>query len=102
MLSGVKRVITSKEFRGGELTSFMGGCEIDLRDADMKGNEAQINVNILMGGIEIRVPMGWTVSVEATPIMGGVEDKTYLPKEGFSKRLVITGSIIMGGVEIKN
>lgn len=102
MLSGVKRIITSKEFRGGELSAMMGGCEIDLRDAEMKGNEAVIDVNVIMGGIEMRVPMGWTVSVEATPIMGGVEDKTYPPKDGPTKRLVLTGTIIMGGVEIKN
>jgi predicted membrane protein len=102
MMSGVKRIITSKDFRGGELSALMGGCEIDLRDAEMRGNEAVIDVNIIMGGIELRVPMGWTVSVEATPIMGGVEDKTYPPKEGTSRKLVLTGTIIMGGVEIKN
>lgn len=102
MLSGIKRNITSKEFQGGEISAFMGGCEIDLRESEMKGNEAIVDVNIIMGGVEMRVPMGWTVSVEATPIMGGVEDKTYPPKEGQSKRLVITGNIVMGGVEIKN
>jgi predicted membrane protein len=102
MMSGVKRIITSKEFRGGELSAVMGGCEIDLREADISGTEAVIDVNIVMGGLEIRVPMGWTISVEASPIMGGVEDKTYPPKEGVSKRLIITGTIIMGGIEIKN
>lgn len=102
MLSGVKRIITSKEFRGGELSAMMGGCEIDLREAEMKGNEAVIDVNVIMGGIEMRVPMGWTVSVEATPIMGGVEDQSYPPKDGVSKKLILTGTIIMGGVEIKN
>jgi predicted membrane protein len=102
MMSGVKRIITSKEFRGGELSALMGGCEIDLREAEMKGNEAVLDVNIIMGGIELRVPMGWTVSVEATPIMGGVEDKSYPPKEGSTKKLILTGTIIMGGVEVKN
>jgi predicted membrane protein len=102
MMSGVKRKITSKEFRGGELTAIMGGCEIDLRDADMKGEEAVLDVVAVWGGIEIRVPMGWSVSVKATPIMGGVEDGTYPSKEGTPKRLVITGNIVMGGVEIKN
>ncbi|MFA6457020.1 MAG: DUF5668 domain-containing protein [Bacteroidota bacterium] len=101
-MSGVKRIITSKEFRGGEISALMGGCEIDLRDADMKGNEAHLDVNVIMGGIELRVPMGWSVSVEATPILGGVEDRAYPPKEGSTKKLVLTGSIIMGGVEIKN
>jgi predicted membrane protein len=102
MLSGVKRKITSKDFRGGELTAFMGGCEIDLREADMKGSEATLDVVAVWGGIEIRVPMGWSISVKATPIMGGVEDGTYPSKEGTSKRLIITGNIVMGGVEIKN
>ncbi len=102
MLSGVKRKITSKDFRGGELTAFMGGCEIDLREAEMKESEATLDVVAVWGGIEIRVPMGWSVSVKATPIMGGVEDGTYPSKDGTTKRLVITGNIVMGGVEIKN
>lgn len=102
MLSGVKRIITSKEFRGGEISALMGGCEIDLREAEMKGNEAHIDVNIIMGGVEIRVPLGWSVSVQATPIMGGVEDRTYPAKEGISKLLIISGTIIMGGIEVKN
>ncbi len=102
MLSGIKRTITSKEFRGGEITTIMGGCEIDLREAEMKENEAAINVDVVMGGVELRVPMGWAIAVEATPIMGGIEDKTYQSKEGSSKTLVISGSVIMGGVEIKN
>lgn len=102
MMSGVKRIITTKEFRGGEISAFMGGCEIDLRDADMKGNEAHIDVNIIMGGVELRVPMGWSVAVEATPIMGGVEDKTYPSKDGTGKKLLLTGNIVLGGVEVKN
>ena len=101
-MSGVKRVITSKEFRGGEISTLMGGCEIDLREAEMLGNDASIDVNVIMGGVEIRVPLGWAVVTEATPIMGGVEDRTYTAKEGTPKRLIITGSIIMGGIEIKN
>ncbi|KAB2924105.1 MAG: cell wall-active antibiotics response protein [Bacteroidetes bacterium] len=102
LLSGVKRSITSREFRGGELTAVMGGCEIDLREAEIAGDEAVLDVFVLWGGIEVRVPMGWTVTVKALPIMGGVDEKVYPPKEGPAKRLVLTGNIVMGGVEIKN
>lgn len=101
-MSGVKRIITSKDFRGGEISTLMGGCEIDLREAEIQGDQASIDINVIMGGVELRVPMGWTVVVEVTPIMGGVEDRSYPQKEGTTKRLVLTGSIIMGGVEIKN
>ena len=102
-MSGVRRSIVSKEFRGGELTAIMGGCEIDLRDAAIKDDEAILDVFTLMGGIELRVPADWKVIVNAIPIMGGIDDKTYIQPEGKSfKRLVLTGNIIMGGVEIKN
>lgn len=102
IMSGVRRQVTSKEFRGGELTAIMGGCEIDLREADIKGEEAVLDVVAIWGGIELRVPMSWSVSVKAMPIMGGVDDKTYPQKEGKTKRLVLSGNIVMGGVEIKN
>lgn len=102
LMSGVKRIITSKDFRGGEVSALMGGCEIDMREAEMKGNEAVMDVNIIMGGLELRIPTGWTVVVESTPIMGGVEDRTYPAKDGTGKRLVLTGTIIMGGIEVKN
>jgi predicted membrane protein len=102
LMSGVKRSIVSKEFQGGELTAIMGGCEIDFRDAQIKDTEAVIDVFVMWGGIELRVPMGWTVIIRAVPIMGGVEDRTYPSKEGVTKRLIITGNIVMGGVEIKN
>ncbi|MEW5800322.1 MAG: DUF5668 domain-containing protein [Bacteroidota bacterium] len=102
IMSGVRRQVTTKTFQGGELTAIMGGCEIDLREADIKGEEAVLDVVAIWGGIEIRVPMGWSVSVKAMPIMGGVDDKTYPAKEGQNKRLILTGNIVMGGVEIKN
>ncbi len=102
LMSGVKRIITSKDFRGGELSALMGGCEVDLRDAEMKGSQVVIDVNIIMGGLELRIPTGWTVVVETTPIMGGVEDRSYPAKDGTGKRLVLTGTIIMGGIEVKN
>lgn len=102
LLSGVRGKVTTKEFRGGEITAIMGGCEIDLREAEIQGDEAVLDVIAVWGGIEISVPMGWTVVVKATPIMGGVDDKTYPSKDGSNKLLIITGSIVMGGVEIKN
>ena len=71
ILSGVNRGSSAREFRGGELTAFMGGCEIDLRQAAING-EAVIDVFAMWGGIEIRVPENWTVIGRVTPIMGGL------------------------------
>jgi predicted membrane protein len=100
-LGGLTRGSASQDFRGGSLTAVMGGCEIDLRNASMKEPEAMIDVFTWWGGIELRVPKDWAVVIEATPILGGIEDKTKHPADA-SKRLVIKGAAIMGGVEIRN
>lgn len=101
ILAGVNRGSNSSSFRGGELTAFMGGCEIDLRHAAING-EAVIDVFAMWGGIEIRVPENWTVVGRVTPIMGGFEDKTRAPQGASTHRLIIRGVVLMGGVEVKN
>ena len=101
ILSGVNRGSNSTSFKGGELTAFMGGCEIDLRNAQING-EAAIDVFAMWGGIEIRVPENWTVIGKVTPLMGGFEDHTRAPQAASAHRLIVRGMVIMGGVEIKN
>jgi hypothetical protein len=101
VLAGVERGSNSTTFRGGELTAFMGGCEIDLRQAAIHG-EAVIDVFAMWGGIEIRVPDEWRVIGRVTPIMGGFEDKTRPPRGAAAHTLVIRGFVLMGGVEVKN
>ena len=100
-LGSLTRSNASQDFRGGSLTAVMGACEIDLRSASMKGLEAIIDVFAWWGAIELRVPKDWAVVIEATPILGGIEDKTKHPADA-SKRLVIKGAAIMGAVEVRN
>ena len=100
VLGGFERRISTQDFRGGEITAVMGGCALDLRGASIV-KEAVINVFTVWGGINIKVPPDWTVVLHGTPVMGGFAEKTATPPDG-SKRLVITGYAIMGGVEIRN
>lgn len=102
ILSGFRRTSSSQNFQGGDLTAVMGGCEVDLRQASMKEGEAVIDVFALWGGIDLKVPLDWSVVVMGSPLMGGFDDKTRPPQGGSNKRLVITGTAIMGGVQISN
>ncbi len=101
VLSGVNRGNNSATFRGGDLTAIMGGCEIDLRQAQING-EAVIDVFAMWGGIEIKVPEDWTVISRVTPLLGGFEDKTRPPQGAGTHRLIVRGFILMAGVEVKN
>jgi hypothetical protein len=57
----------------------------------------------VFGGVEVKVPQDWLVINRITPIFGGVEDKTSHPVGGLaSKKLVLRGCAVFGGVEIKN
>jgi len=100
ILGGFERRVGTPDFRGGEITAIMGGCALDLREASIM-KEAVINVFAIWGGITIKVPPDWTVVLHGTPVMGGFTEKTARPPDN-SKRLIVTGYAIMGGVEVRN
>lgn len=101
ILGGGKQIVTSSPFKGGKVTSIMGGSEIDLTKATLTEN-AVIDVFTIMGASHIKVPDGWNVAIEVTSIMGGFEDKRNgaMGKEG--PTLKIKGLTIMGGGEINS
>lgn len=102
IMGGFKQRITTQDFRGGEITAIMGGCDLDLRQSSTSG-DAVLNVFVLCGGITIKVPIDWTVVFDGMPIMGGFDEKTVPPTgPGSGKRLIVRGYIIMGGVEVRN
>ena len=101
IMSGVHRKIVSRDFKGGEVTAMMGGCKIDLRGAAIGPEPAVIDVFAFWGGVEVVVPEAWAVDVRALPVLGGVENRTHPPADP-AQRLVLTGTVVMGGVEVKN
>jgi predicted membrane protein len=103
LMSSSKRRWGRSLFRSADATSFMGGCELDLRDALVgAGETAVIDVFVVMGGVNIFVPPNWTVSQEVVPLLGGVQDKTRSIPSGPAQHLVVRGTVVMGGVEIGN
>ncbi|MBM3297182.1 MAG: hypothetical protein FJY83_06230 [Candidatus Aminicenantes bacterium] len=103
VLGGVNRVITSQSFRGGRASAVLGGIDIDLRDAVLDQGQATIEVNVFMGGIDIKVPRNWKAVVDISPVLGGVENKTApLPESESKATLFIRGTVIMGGLEVKS
>jgi predicted membrane protein len=99
--SGIDRKMTSPDFRGGDITAIMGGHEIDLRTAKIASEAAVLDLLVLMGGVDLRVPEDWKISFEGVAIMGGVEDRTKPPPSPRG-HLILRGLVMMGGVEIKN
>lgn len=102
LLGGVHRVSRSTDFKGGNASAALGGCEIDLRQATiLDGQTAVLDALAFMGGVEVKVPEDWTVETRGMAVLGGFEDKTRRPLDD-RRKLVVTGLAVMGGVEVKN
>jgi len=90
------------DFRGGDLMMIMAGAKIDLRQATIEGHEAIIDMLVILGGVELRIPETWTVDSHVLPMIGGVTNHARTTGAGAVQRLVLRGNVFMGGVEIKN
>lgn len=102
VLAGFERTSTSSDFRGGDLVAVMGGCKLDLRQATIANTQAVLDLTVVMGGVELRIPETWTVDAQVLPLMGGVTNQTRTVPGGTPQRLLVRGTAVMGGVEIKN
>lgn len=103
VFGGIKKNIQSKNFKGGEIVSFMGGSEINFMQADIQ-QPIELEVNNVFGGTKLIIPSNWDVKNEISAIFGGVEDKRNFnnsaPDSG--KKIVLKGACVFGGIEVTN
>jgi hypothetical protein len=103
IFGGSKHQIISKNFKGGDVVSVFGGCDLIFTQAEFEGT-VTLDVIAIFGGVKIVIPPTWIVKTELTPVFGSVDDKRALVPAGGepAKILRITGVAIMGGVDIRN
>jgi predicted membrane protein len=103
ILGGVKKVIVSKNFKGGDITCFMGGAEIDLTQADIQNNVV-LDITAVFGGCKLIVPANWDVKSEATAVFGGIDDKRAVNASNLTagKVLILQGTVVFGGIDIRS
>jgi len=117
VFGGVERRITAQDFRFGSVSAVFGGVELDFHGAEIDGEEAVMEVNVIFGGVEIRVPDHWHVEARNQTLFGGYSDVTRgaannsgtgpgagsgVGPTSSKKTLVITGQVLFGGIEVKN
>jgi class 3 adenylate cyclase len=81
----------------------MGGCDLDLRRAEIEGPEIEITAVAFWGGIDVIVPEGFDVELRGFSFMGGrsirLRDVPIVPG---SPRIVVRGFAVMGGIDVKS
>ncbi|MDD2995260.1 MAG: LiaF-related protein [Paludibacter sp.] len=98
-----EHIVLDPEFKGGEINAVFGGITLDLRKTNLPVGETRLEVNAVFGGVTIFVPREWHVESNMDAVFGGFEDKRALVEPlDPTRRLVITGSCVFGGGELKN
>jgi predicted membrane protein len=108
VFSGIESRITAKDFRFGRVSAVFGGVELDFHEADIEGDTAELEVNAIFGGAEIRVPENWRVEAQNQILFGGLTNTTRNANRPVdaaapgTKTLIISGTVTFGGIEVKN
>lgn len=105
IFGGGEKVITSNNFKGGNITAIFGGSEINLTQCKLAEGINTIDIFALFGGTTIIVPKNWNVIVNVTALLGGFSNKGIKDPTveiDMSRSLVIKGLVVFGGGEIKN
>ena len=106
VFGGVKKNVISKNFRGGEATTFFGGTEINLMQAEVDG-KIVLDLTNVFGGTKLIVPPHWKIhSEDLVCIFGGIEDKRPILSDTSTvnpnKVLILKGTCVFGGIDIKS
>jgi class 3 adenylate cyclase len=79
----------------------MGGCDLDLRRAEIDGPEVEITAVAFWGGIKVIVPEGFDVELRGFSFMGGRSLRLRdVPIVRGSPRIVIRGFAVMGSIDV--
>ena len=101
ILGGGDYKISTKAFKGGHVDVVMGGVELDFTGTEMDGDRVVLDISVVMGSVEMRLPSHWEVIMEGSPVLGSMENRSVSPREN-GKKLVIKGSVVMGSIEVKS
>jgi len=105
VFGGGRRVIVDQNFTKAKYDAVFGGFEIDMRQANIAGESALLDLNAVFGGIEVKIPESWSVVMKGAGVFGGYADSTRQPDPRLypnPKRLICKGGAVFGGIEIKN
>ena len=83
------------------VVSLMGGCDLDLRQAQIEHDEVRITVFTIMGGTDVYVPEGIEADVGGVAIMGGNGEHGHDPPPRPGTPIIRLRLItLMGGADV--
>jgi hypothetical protein len=101
-----ENIVLDPEFTGGEITCVFGESTLDLRKTNLKEGQTRLEIEVVFGSAIIYVPKNWNVQLNVESVFGGFVDKRSILSDeennDTTKTLIIVGSCVFGGGELKN
>ncbi len=96
-------VVTSKNFKGGYVSSNFSETRINLFQADST-EPMRITLKVSFGSVEILVPAHWDVQLLVDNSLASVEDKRYMTGQMVTETrlLILDGSCSFGSIIVKS
>jgi predicted membrane protein len=103
VFSSGEYIVLEPEFKGGEVKVVFGSSEIDLRKTSLPEGDTYLMIESVFSGVILFVPDDWNVETQIECVFSGITDKRHIvEKANLSKRLILVGSCVFSGCEIKN
>jgi hypothetical protein len=82
--------------------SYFGHIKLDLRDARMAAPEVRINAFALFGNVDLLVPEGVHVEIQARARLGQLKHEADAPVAPGAPRIILTGGTGLGDVKVRH
>jgi Domain of unknown function (DUF1707)/Cell wall-active antibiotics response 4TMS YvqF len=103
VMGGVERKNRWRVSERTNVIAVMGGCELDLRRAEIESSEVEIVAVAVMGGVEVIVPEGVPVEVTGFALMGGKDENVKDVRLLAGAPLIrVRAFAFMGGVSVRS
>lgn len=101
IMGGVEKKGRWTPARKNLVLAFMGGAELDFREAILPPGDVEVQVFTIWGGVEIIVGPGTRVDCGGVAIMGAFEHKSGAAVDDADAPTIrVTGLALMAGVEV--
>lgn len=81
--------------------TFLGGVDLDLRDAEIESAESQLTMFTVLGGVDIKVPEGVELEVGGFSFLGGKDVHAgNRPVSPDAPKLRVRAFTLLGGVSV--
>jgi len=113
IMSGIDKKNPGWKLEDESFVAIMGGIDLDLRQAEIIGDEIHLQLTAFMGGVDLKIPKKYNIEMSNISILGGMgffsQDSggiyvnrkySHQGNEG-EKTIYLETTCIMGGIDIK-